>query len=474
MAVYRDKARANPPMATKQEPPVLPAAEGCDLILRQLSRVGKRINSLATQQLIFSTLTVLLGAAAIVMLAAFFATPELFLVTVAIATLATLIALPWVIVKAVNRFASIPVTAHLTDDRAELRGRLITLVGLRDQANRHRLWPYLVEDTLLKVPEFEPARIERRRLSPAFYAFVSACLIALLAGVSAHVARQRQLAAQAQMAAAMDIDPSQVQPSNGSHGAPAEIVGNAQQLRDLAQRLQGEARTLPQDHHNSLVNRARDLASSLQNRLTGADDNPENKVKMRLAQTLDNSNPEAPPLQQPGYSNPTSDQQLADSNKQPGPLGSGNANQTSGPETNVPNDSNSMSGAPTKMQAPANPNTPMSQVNAPGQNSTQSGDSDQQSRQRTGNGGGGASHGGGTDPDSLMGPPDALVRHGTDNFEIPVDARLQAHSPIHDGQPYNPPKVKVGLSSHQYADQPLVRTTVPANDRETIRRVFER
>ncbi|HLH78209.1 MAG TPA: hypothetical protein VKV28_15500 [Candidatus Binataceae bacterium] len=461
-------------MATKQEPPMLPAGEGLDLILRQLSRVGKRINSLAAQQLIFSVLAVLLGAGAVVVFAAFFASPTLFLVTAVAVALATLIAFPWVIVKAVGHFASVPATAHLTDERAELRGRLVTLVTLRDQAHHLRLWPYLVEDTLLKVPEFEPARIERRRLSPAFYAFMSACLIALLAAMSAHIARQRQLATQAQIAAAMEIDPSQVRPSNGSHGVQAEIVGSAQQLRDLAQRLQGEARTMPQDHSNSLASRARDLASSLQNRLTGADENPEDRVKMRLAQTLDDSNPEAPPLQQPGYSNPTSDQQLADSNKQPGPLGSGNANQTSGPETNVPNDSNSMSGAPTKMQAPANPNTPMSQVNAPGQNSTQSGDSDQQSRQRTGNGGGGASHGGGTDPDSLMGPPDALVRHGTDNFEIPVDARLQAHSPIHDGQPYNPPKVKVGLSSHQYADQPLVRTTVPANDRETIRRVFER
>ena len=461
-------------MATEQEPPTLPVGDGFDLILRQLARVGKRINLLAAQQLIFSALAVLIGAAGVLVFTAFFAGPELFLVTAATIVLAALIALPWVIVKAVRRFASVPTTAHLTDERADLRGRLVTLVTLRDQAQRLRLWSYLVEDTLLKVPEFEPARIERRRLSPAFYAFASACLIALLAGASAHIARQRQLATQAQMAAAMEIDPSQVQPSNGAHGAQAEIVGSAQQLRDLAQRLQAEARAMPQDHSNSLANRARDLASNLQNRLTGADENPEDRVKMRLAQTLDDSNPNPPPLQQPGFSNPTGDQQLADSNKQPGPLGSGNANQTSGPETNVPNDSNSMAGAPTKMQAPANPNTPMSQVNAPGQNSTQSGDSDQQSRQRSGNGGGGASHGGGTDPDSLMGPPDALVRHGTDNFEIPVDARLEAHSPIHDGQPYNPPKVKVGLSAHQYADQPLARTTVPANDRETIRRVFER
>ncbi len=86
---------------------------------------------------------------------------------------------------------------------------------------------------------------------------------------------------------------------------------------------------------------------------------------------------------------------------------------------------------------------------------------------------GGQSAGEGSDPDHLMGPPDA-PSHKNENFEIMIDARLSERSPIASAQPYVPPKVKTDLNSYQHPDEPLDRGTVPAADRDTVKRVFER
>jgi hypothetical protein len=72
-----------------------------------------------------------------------------------------------------------------------------------------------------------------------------------------------------------------------------------------------------------------------------------------------------------------------------------------------------------------------------------------------------------------MGPPDAPA-HKNENFEIMIDARLSDRSPIASAQPYVPPKVKTALNVYQHPDEPLDRGTVPAADRDTIKRVFER
>src|SRR6266852_877013 len=49
--------------------------------------------------------------------------------------------------------------AAIADDRAELKGRLSTIVALANKPNPGTLWSYLVEDTLGYRDEFAPARI---------------------------------------------------------------------------------------------------------------------------------------------------------------------------------------------------------------------------------------------------------------------------------------------------------------------------
>ncbi|MFZ0660758.1 MAG: hypothetical protein WAM05_18705, partial [Candidatus Binataceae bacterium] len=86
---------------------------------------------------------------------------------------------------------------------------------------------------------------------------------------------------------------------------------------------------------------------------------------------------------------------------------------------------------------------------------------------------GGPSHGIGADPDSLFGAATKSPM-STEGFEISIEARAMAHGAKGAGQAYLPPKVRTPLSSSQQADEPIARAAVPAEDRTTIERVFER
>ena len=77
--------------------------------------------------------------------------------------------------------------ASIADRRADLKGRLETIVevGQRQKvvklgqlAEPLLLWSYLIEDTLSRQEEFEPARIEARRVSRSIYGFLGALVLA--------------------------------------------------------------------------------------------------------------------------------------------------------------------------------------------------------------------------------------------------------------------------------------------------------
>ena len=86
---------------------------------------------------------------------------------------------------------------------------------------------------------------------------------------------------------------------------------------------------------------------------------------------------------------------------------------------------------------------------------------------------GGETHGIGADPDSLFGAP-AVSKLGSEGFEIAIEARPVDHGAKGAGHAYVPPKVRAPLSLNQEPDEPVARAAVPAEDRTTIRRVFER
>ena len=97
--------------------------------------------------------------------------------------------------------------------------------------------------------------------------------------------------------------------------------------------------------------------------------------------------------------------------------------------------------------------------------------------ERTGSGdylgNGGAAPGMGADPDSLFGAP-AAAKLGTEGFEIAIEARPVDHGAKGAGHAYVAPKVRAPLSVTQEPDEPVARAAVPAEDRTTIKRVFER
>jgi hypothetical protein len=117
------------------------------------------------------------------------------------------------------------------------------------------------------------------------------------------------------------------------------------------------------------------------------------------------------------------------------------------------------------MQAP--PNTPNEGQPQSGTDSRPFAD-----QQRSGNhDAGGASHGAGTDPQGLYGQPDTDTQ-GESSFQIAIDARPGSSG--HAADRAFPPKVNAPLNTQQHPDEPIGRTAVPAEDRSTIKRIFER
>jgi hypothetical protein len=448
--------------------------DGLGQIAAQIVRVKRRLNLLAAQQIAFSVLALLLGAAGILVIAAFFLSTTDFLALGVLLAVVLVVSLPIIVVRTLRRFASFVRAATVADERAELNCRLGTLLSMSPQEGKYPLWPFLVEDTLSRIDDFSPQRVQKRRVSRSIYSLVAACFIASLAGLMTYSARKHQEAFRRIMKnLTLDVDPSEIAPSDSPTGDSAEVEGDPDTLRSLADRLEAANQGSAAGSHNAfnqLSHKAQDLASSLQDRLTGRDlgETPE-KVKLRLAQALgDTPPPEEGGSQESNDSEKSSNSQTnhSASAAASGPSHPGPEDQPQANNNNSDGGAGDHNGPPPNASNNFQPNGPQE----PGEgNAAVPGKGQQGSSEEAG----GASAGTGSDPDSLMGPPDAPSHKG-ENFEIMIDARLSDHSPIASAQPYVPPKVKTSLNSYQHADEPLDRGTVPADDRDTIRRVFER
>jgi len=447
--------------------------DGLALSVRQLVRVKRRINLLAAQQLAFSSLGLLIGAGGLLVIAAFLLSASHFLALGVVLAVLLVALLPLVAIRAWRRFAGLERAAAIVDQKAELNGRLSTILALAEKGADRPLWPFLVEDTAGRLDDFQPNRIEKHRISRSIYGFVAACLIASLAGLMTYSARRNQEALRKFLKNfTLQVDPSEIAPSdNPSDGGGAQVEADPETLRSLADRLEaanqnghGGNRTAM----DQLAHKAKDLASNLQDRLTGRQlrDTPE-KVKIRLAEAMGDRPPEN---NEPGDSNPNPAREKG---------GHSSSNSGAGKSDRKPNsddqqqaDSNTDAG-PADQNPP--PNSPSAKAFNPGGPEGPGAGDEPVAGQHAGSSpeASGQTAGGGSDPDHLMGPPDA-PSHKNENFEIMIDARLSDRSPIASAQPYVPPRVKTALSPYQHPDEPLDRGTVPAGDRETIRRVFER
>lgn len=443
-------------------------------ILDQLARLRLRLNALALQRALFTTLALLIGGGAMLVLAALALGPLTFLATAIVLVIALIVALARSVRGAWRSRVDAAATASLADRRVDFKDRLTTLVSLKERSDSS-LWPYLLEETLTQRQEFGVSRVERHRVSRSLYALLIAGLLASFTATLVVAPARIGLAAKPSVRRKADASSGslQVRPSDPALDPGAEMNGDAEATQQAGDRDQANAEAetagAPGERPGSskLMDKARDLASALQNKLTGR--KPPQRPRMKLKNTDEARNQSKSKGGQNRPGAPSEPERLADNGSDRGGQQSPNSNRgTSEPgsdasqeQANKSRPDDRMSNKPIIEPAKPNPQTGNNFSNGPSEPGV--------SR----NGPGGASHGAGTDPEHLFGraekPPAAK-----DGFSITLEARLSENGPAAGGHGYVPPKVRSTLNSSQQPDEPLSRGTVPDDDLQTVKRVFER
>jgi hypothetical protein len=436
-------------------------------VLGQVTGVRRRINSIAIQHGIFSALGYLLAAAAIAFAAAFTLPPLYFLLICTVAAGAAAIGIVFAVRSALRTWIDPEGAAALADERAALNGRLSALLAVAHQPpeKRSQLWSYLVEDALLSRAEFTPARIQRRRVPRSIFGLAAAAVLALLVMPLRTMAPVRLAGAAGQQnPLTLDLRDLTIDPSTGSggNGAGSQISGDPAAMRKLADMIARARQRQKTDPLGQMLKSANRLASKLQNRITGERNRP--PVKIRLASNGDDSQ------KGPGRDG-----------AQARPDGSGgNHDETAGAK---PDDSDQNYGIAIPSQPPAGEQSgepgPLAREGPaaapqPRQRQAAPGDSKRATAQQSGEheNGGGASHGAGSDPNSLFGKADSQA-HPANGFQIAIEAH-PASAGDDNGEAMRGPRVSAELNAEQYPDEPVGRTAVPDNERDTIRRIFDR
>jgi hypothetical protein len=424
------------------------------LILFQLKGIRARINSLAVQYFVFSVLAIVIAGAATVLAAALALKPLGFLFFAIIVAIAAIVGVIHVTRIALQSRASPVKAASLADERSGLKGRLMTVLLMSDSGRALELWRYLVEDTYGRRSEFEPAKIEPRWFSNSILALLAACIMAFFMmriarlGLRGNSLQTKGLPNQV----TADLGNLDIRPADPALEPNAEIYADPATLKKLADKLasaQGNAND--KGGLGQWLNKARNLAGTLQNEITGQQHRP--PLELRL------TDKDAATSEQP---HPHPEATAPDWNDRANHAGSGKSG--SAPES-----------APT----PGQTGSELAQ-NSPGLPGPLANDSGQPNPSDVGSpasgetgSGGGVSHGSGSDPENLFGPPSSQPL-GSDSFKITIDAQPSDESSTPGAPAYIPPKIRVPLNDQQYDDEPIARASVPPSDQMTIKRVFER
>lgn len=441
------------------------------LILSQISALRARLNSLALQYGLFVGLAAILGAAAIIVASAFYLGPITFLALAFILTIAAIATTTGSARRAIQAWSSDETAAAIADRRAELKGRLATMVGVTKGGTRTALWPYLLEDTLSQRDQFAVSRIEPRRISKPAYVFLATAALAAVVFYFAFQNREQRLAARGAAAseAQIDIGGLDIRPADPGDGQDANIDADPATLERLARKLaerRDAGRYGPASH---LMADARDVASALQNRITGGKPHRP-PLTLKLTDKGDDAS------RQRSGSGPSSHGGASGQGDSKSIAGGNSTSGSAGAKTAAPLGAAPGSGAPDKnglaalngLGSPTAPNSPGNEAGAGANAPPDVADND------TGDGGG-SMHGEGSDPNGLYGEAQPPALGASNSFGIAIQAQ-QANDGQSDSSPaYSPPsKANARLNANQYADQPFERAAIPAVDRVTIQRVFER
>ncbi len=435
-------------------------------ILGQVGSLRTRLNWLALQHAFFYAAAALIVAGSLIYLSAFMLMQIGFIaVTVTVSILAALALIAalrqgW-LMRSNARHAAV-----LADERAGLKGRLATIVTLADHRKKGPMWSYLVEDTLSRRAEFAPARIEKRRISRAIYAFVASLVVAALMWPLSRVHHAIPIpASQSQDDLTLDLNDLHLRPAEPGDDNAMTVQADPETMRRLEDKLAREGVEPGQGASTSLgklMDQARNMAGNLQDKLTGQRPSHQ-RLNLKLTDATDPMTGRTNHNQFDAANNKRRDAagqfQRDQSNDSNGPLPQGTLHNNSSDEQEQ---AAGRSDLANEQQGVNDPNGAPKPQDAQG---------DQQNGEQ-GNSGG-AAHGIGVDPDSLFGAA-AQSKLGNEGFEIAIEARPMDHGAKGAGHAYEPPKVRTPLAAVQQPDEPVARTDVPPDDRTTIKRVFER
>ncbi|MGH7839390.1 MAG: hypothetical protein ACREQC_16410, partial [Candidatus Binataceae bacterium] len=330
---------------------------------------------------------------------------------------------------------------------------------------RSSLWPYLVEDTYGLRGRFEPARIEPRWLSRAILAplAVALAVVALSAALRYYARLPARGLAVAQSDITADIGDLEVLPADSSVKPNARIYADANTLRQLAAKVAQAKRS----GLSRWLDKTRRLAGNLQDQVTGRNPLPLASIHLKSRTP---ASPNAPPSQvaRSAPAGPAADHR-----------GNSAQNSAGGRSQGANGNARDKDRQPPAVSIPGDQADQMAQNGAaapyqPGADKSGGGAGDPSAAVPLGgDGGGGSSHGAGSDPEHLFGPPEAQ-QLGSDSFKIAIEAAPSDEASSKGAPAYIPPKVRVPLNSQQFADEPLARTSVPPGDQMTIKKVFER
>jgi hypothetical protein len=448
--------------------------EKLGLIFDRIRSIRVRLNSLAWQRATFGALAWMIAVGAILVLAAFYLQPLVFLAAAALLTFFAVAGITQSIRAAWRMHVNRGAAASIADRRADLKGRLETIIELGQRQKvvklKHSpehllLWSYLIEDTLSRQDEFAPARIEARRISRSIYGFLGAVVLAVaLTPLIARLRAKPIPVAANQDEMTVDLNDLHLRESDSDADDGVEVHADARTMRRLEDKLAAEGAAGNGKSSNTsmdkMMNHARNLAGHLQDKLTGRKAEHA-RLTLKLAdnsQDLDSLEKRAPLKL-----NPHRQGEDADAHFEHEKLGS--------QSSIMPN--NAVANEPRKDAVTGSVGD---ETSTPEQRSNPSDSStdkfpDQVSSDSSSNGG--SMHGIGADPDTLFGAP-ADPKMAGQGFEISIDARSDAKGPQAAGHAYLPPKVRTPLNANQHPDEPIVRAAVPEADRATIKKVFER
>jgi hypothetical protein len=440
------------------------------VILAQMRQVRGRLNSLAWQHILFMSLAAAIAGGAVIVATAYLLGPLAFLFAAAFTAIVAVGALARAAARGWRMRASVARAAAIADRRAELKGRLETVVALARDPHPGPLWAYLVEDTLQRRAEFAPARVERRIVSRSLYAFAGAVLLALAVYPLTRLKRPQQLAQNGVEAELnLDINDLNLRPAEPGEEADLSVNADPDTIAKLEAKAAREGDAARSERAagplGNLMNQARSLAGNVQRKLTG-DRYAKSHVTLHLSDSGDQFARNGVRGSGPGPDNGARHGEQAGQFKH---------EKLPGEDKELPQTDPAAPQKEPEEQADANAQPPPDNAtsgNAAEQNNESNGGQSASARGERSSSGGSA-HGIGADPDSLFGAP-LSTKLGNEGFEIAIAARPMDKGSKGSGHAYVPPRVNTPLSAVQEPDEPVARSEVPPQDAATVRRVFDR